>query len=519
MEIGWESVLFLFAFGFIIKKFLIDPEKRIDKLIEDRKKEKQDDESIFEKKEDDFLGTKKAEENPISFLNDIREIEKKIADGKAIKVDAAKALYLMRNSKYHNLILGEDGTVNVQQYFKKTIEIEERAKSLLDDTSKVPALDDPNLLPYYVERVEYFGDNCIRWVYSKNHSEKYGVVSICFDAIGRPIGDPETITKRASGNSKENNSMNDKNNSLMNNFGKELSRIKEIVKDISFDNKLKEVDSKLPETNDDELNELSMIPMPDFDSSDSNSSNDSKDGHEINVNSPISNDLPKSDPRYGEESSTLCVSFIDDFDNSEELISSDDTITEIDEYDDFLNSHFSFDYESFAKFTSYEITKKSVNEIFDKLFDDKNSEKFFIDPDENIFCIHRSFFIETISECISEDRRSAFKKEMKIDGFGDGYSSEKTNTIALSINRQNDVFLTHGQNDPKVLFNLILDVEEVENLYVTGWFLKFKIKGCEQANELRHSDLQIASIKIVADKPKEIARKKKILGDNIKTLF
>ena len=43
------------------------------------------------------------------------------------------------------------------------------------------------------------------------------------------------------------------------------------------------------------------------------------------------------------------------------------------------------DYESFAKFTSYDITKKSVNEIFDKLFDDKNSEKFFIDPDENIF--------------------------------------------------------------------------------------------------------------------------------------
>lgn len=79
--------------------------------------------------------------------------------GEKIKVNAAQALYMMRNAKYHNLIIGEDGMINFKQIEKDASDIDVISaddifeKRMIKNKNKI-ADESQNSLPYYVDKFE-----------------------------------------------------------------------------------------------------------------------------------------------------------------------------------------------------------------------------------------------------------------------------------------------------------------------------------------------------------------------------
>lgn len=191
-----DSVVF-FTLISALGVYVFHEKRKLDNFIETKEKflnsqPKQDD--FLKPKETDFLGAKKALRDPEKFLREVDEIERKMERGEAVKVDAAKALYLIRNAKYHKMVLGEDGTINMKKLEEQQEKLQKIATQILEERScSYPSPGDESTKPYYVETIEKFGDGMVRWIYTEEHFKEHGVKSLCFDKFGRPTGDPHKI--------------------------------------------------------------------------------------------------------------------------------------------------------------------------------------------------------------------------------------------------------------------------------------------------------------------------------------
>ncbi|MDD5716881.1 MAG: hypothetical protein PHW64_03685 [Sulfuricurvum sp.] len=87
--------------------------------------------------------------------------------GEEIKVDAAHALFLIRNSKQHKALIDENGKINIKNFSivdeKNIHELEEhimyfKMPGQENATTEIP-------IPGYVREVENLKDGAVRWVF------------------------------------------------------------------------------------------------------------------------------------------------------------------------------------------------------------------------------------------------------------------------------------------------------------------------------------------------------------------
>lgn len=122
----------------------------------------------------DFYGVNKMDADKEKFMQEVRNKKTKMENGEEISVDAAQAFALIRNSKYNDLIVSENGKINM-----KKILTDEELEIMKNKIQNFKV--DPNAkrvefkVPGYVQKVEDIKDGGVRWVFTKEHAEWCGI--------------------------------------------------------------------------------------------------------------------------------------------------------------------------------------------------------------------------------------------------------------------------------------------------------------------------------------------------------
>ncbi|MDP3443642.1 MAG: hypothetical protein Q8T08_12355, partial [Ignavibacteria bacterium] len=72
-------------------------------------------------------------------------------------------------------------------------------------------------------------------------------------------------------------------------------------------------------------------------------------------------------------------------------------------------------------------------------------------------------------------------------------------------------FLAYGRGQSRVIFNILFELEEIEGVYLCGWYLKMKLTAHDSIAEFIKSNSRGTSISIIAATPKEISARVKML--------
>jgi|GEM_PF-1929223 len=152
----------------------------------------------------DFYGVNKMDSDKEKFMQQVREKKTRMENGEEISVDAAQAFALIRNSKYNDLIVSEDGKINM-----KKIMSEEELEEIRNRIEKFQKNKDEERIefkvPGYVQRVEKLNNGGVRWVFTKAHAEWCGIESVCYDRFDRATPDPDKVVEDGKGKGKKQN--------------------------------------------------------------------------------------------------------------------------------------------------------------------------------------------------------------------------------------------------------------------------------------------------------------------------
>jgi len=186
---------------------VIDVDKEIEKNREERKNIVVDPKTK-KRNVPDFYGVNKLQNDPEGFGKNLLKNQAKLESGEEVAVDAATALYLMRNSKHHDLIVGETGTINMKTLSENVVFDEDHIKKLQDHLmnfqppDRIGSVVTPRTSPGYVKEIQDVKGGGIRWVFEEWHAEECGIKSVCFDQYGRAMPDPDEVSEDNKRNSR-----------------------------------------------------------------------------------------------------------------------------------------------------------------------------------------------------------------------------------------------------------------------------------------------------------------------------
>ncbi len=405
--------------------------------------EAKEEEQKSTKKELDFYGIKKFQSEPEKFLAAAQENQKKLERGEEIAVDAVHALYLIRNSKYHDLIVGENGAINL-----KNINAHEKLQKDADDVLEKIGHKVKFTLPEYVERVEDLADGGVRWVYKKEHAYSCGIESVCYDKNNRAMRCPEALL------CDEQKNKGAKNKNGAKSFVPPAQHTKPV-----------------------------SIPAPDKFQSDidlnfaniMNAENENQDVDEIQKN--ISVDEP-------DLVNILKVESTDGL----PIENADEGLRYID------RESFTLDFKN----------KNLLEKVLQNVFDFKSAQNFiFIEYVNREIFIEKNYFFEAVCAMIQKNSVDKFKVDFLAGKSVEIFDGNLVERFVSNID-VNNIFLAYTQRgQKKVLYNLLLGSEDVEGVGFQGWFFKVDF-SCPYFSTEFFSNMHGASVSVLASDKKSV---------------
>jgi hypothetical protein len=526
------------------------------------------------------------QDDPEGFEKNLLESQRKLERGEEVAVDATTGLYLMRNSKYHDLIVGETGTINMKALSENVVlddEHVERLKSHImnfQPPGREEKLLTPRTTPGYVKEVQDIKTGGVRWVFEDWHAEECGIKSICIDEQGRAMPDPDEAKEdNKKGTRRQQPQTQENNQASLTEVSRKLSRVLEMEEEKRVDAMLA---ASAPIINNHEktestevvpLNKSVLTPavykddiaiieeefaIPDFSLSFENAPIEIEEGidevdeilvekssvNELDILSenlvkPIEKKLPdekhisdamlEADDKIAEEEkiSSDNENILDDEDkniqlNVEDEITPwrDDDFNEEEENLQQANKSDSefFEYEGMDEFLRITAThNRFVEKVFSEVFSKKGVGNIFIDFLENEIMIEKNYFATCVRDICESDTRKKFELDFLTKDSVNIFDGNKLNELVVAMNN-NDYFLKYGRGYSRVIFNLLFEIEDVEGVYVSGWYLKMKLTAHDTIAEFIKSFSRGTSITIIASTPREIEAKIKILK-NVKRTY
>lgn len=487
-------------------KFIIFPKKILEAKIEEREKNI----LVVEKKNDpvyqnDFYGTDKLINDPSGFVKKAIDLKEKLTKGEEISVDAVQAFYLIRNVEHHNLIVGETGTINF-----KTLE-----ESATFDDDKMVELqqriiefekDDANnrvyfQIPEYVQEVLPLKDGGVRWVFKEEHANWCGIKSQCFDKYDRAMPDPDVVLDVDKNKNRERPKENSGQNDQTKDLSRKLTRMIEMEEERRVDEMLRNKKVENTESSDqehiqssilvsseylDEVEELaSEFQIPDFESS-------------------------FDDEEQSLEVETESCAGIDNFDAL-----SEDNLKEDNLKEDNLKLINYNNMEEFCMLLAHE--RKYLVSIFAELFSNKPDGNIFIDFDDSKILIEKNYFVKHLRNFIEKDSVNSFNKDLLAKGAIDIFDGNKVNSIinAIDVDSKFDRF---GRGNSQALWNMLFKVVDVDDIFFSGWFIKFHIDSFDGVENFIAKFARGSSVEIISALPKEIKHQIKLIK-NVKVFY
>lgn len=372
------------AVGILYKKFIIDPEKAIENHLEQKKNEpKKDDET--EKKSEAFFGIDKVKKDPESFLVDIDRLAEKLERGEKVKVNAAEALYMMRNSRYHNLIIGEDGTINFKKIANNTDESEETIKGDIFEERLARKSNEDDEVHNGKEAVETEVKK------SKNDDEVKS----------------QSFTK-----------------------GQGCLLLEEDAEDLDFE----------------ELDE------------------------------EICCDDRQEVPRY-------------------EIVY--------------------VDYKSFM----VECKKPEfVDLVLENVFSEKGCGSVYVDQYSKKIIVEKNYFAKAIRSLMLPEHQKQFDRDFISKVFFNIYDSNRMDELFSSMQKCEKIFDSHGKGGSRFLFNLLIEFVEINQLFLSAWFVRIPFGSNEISDRFVNSGWRIQEIKVIEDDKRRIDGMARRI-ENLKRIF
>jgi hypothetical protein len=526
-------VVVLGILGYLFKVFMLDPEKII-KAYELEKSLNKKTEEEDPKNSVDFFGIKKAKEEPDIFLKDVEELKRKLQRGEKIKVNAGEALYMMRNAKYHNLIIGEDGTINFKQIEKDASDIDVISaddifeKRMIKNKNKI-ADESQNSLPYYVEKIEAITDGGCRWIYHDWHSQACGISSVCFDKYGRSIPDPEKAIEPQKNSPRQNQTSQNKNNgsqdSLIVEIAKQVSKVKDMVQEDRVDRMLnnssiksesKSLDNNIEEVFIDDVEQLEKeFVIPDFKKT-------VQAKKEQSVIEFFDDKENITDDELEEVKETITTEEVEESSDSE-------LAEEVEEYNDDDQDEkegleeeidvYEMAYEDYATFISFEAAQeKFVEHVLGAVLSEGGIGSVYVDYASKKLIIEKNYFGKTISSLMLADHQKMFERDFeppKMDRIFDG---NKIDELLDSMASVCNIFDTHGKAKNKRVFNLLIEFLDINELYLSAWFIRISFDAHTACNEFLNAGFRLQEVQVISDEKREIDKRVRLLGDKCKRI-
>lgn len=506
------------AIAYAFKIYIIDIDKEIERNREERKNIIVDPQTK-KRNVPDFYGVNKLRDDPEGFGKNLLKNQEKLERGEEVAVDAATALYLMRNSKHHDLIVGETGTINMKTLSNNVVFDEDHIKKLQDHLmnfqppQKAGSVVTPRTPPGYVKEIQDVKGGGIRWVFEDWHAEECGIKSVCYDRCGRAMPDPDEVSEDNKKNSRRQQpQLQDNQQGQQIDMNRKLTRLIEMQEESRVDVMLAvggkvsalenalEDEIKSPiksaltphEFKDDIASIEEELAIPDFSLSFKDSLVETETNEEVSLELDVEKFqeelLPKNDAWKD-------ANYIED-EEGEELENPQEEFFEYEDMDRFLKTIA----------TCQDFTEK----VFASVFSKKGVGSIFIDFVEKEIFVEKNYFSRCINEIIDTQERKKFELDFLTKESVEIYDGNKMNELFLAMN-DNDYFLTYGRGQSRVIFNVLFELEEIEGVYLCGWYLKMKLTAHEAIADFIKSYSRGTSISIIASTPKEISARLKML--------
>lgn len=508
-----ETFSYLLVFAFIVYVIIyvvIKPAREIKNLEEKISFEKNSSEITVKKNADDFYGTELMKNNPNAFLQIVAEKKQRLENGESIGVKASEFFYLIRNSDHKDLIVGEDGTINMKDIEsidgilanKEIADLQNRIlnfhPSEREDENKSTGMQ----IPGYVKKVEPIKDGGTRWVFEEWHADECGIKTLCWDRFGRAMLDPDEIkddSKNKPG--KKDSGRGTRSSDEVTDLSKKVSRYMEMVEEARVDAMLAvvpevdAVDAKVefakpstlkPAELKDEIKAIEdEIETPDFmlTLNDDFENNLMKDIANKNLNTPVA-DVVEIDQRRANESQ--------------------------DEDREYFRY---FDKERFFSRTAQQ--KEFIEAAMKSIFSSDGLEYIFVlYPEKQVF-IEKNYFAYAIENLFSEKDRSKYRKDFFVDGSKNIFDGIKINELLGVISEKEKLFLSYGKGSGKMIFNMLFSNSRIKDDYFTGWYVKMSFEAHHCVTDFL--DIGGMPVEVIASEGSEITRRSKILKNVRKT--
>lgn len=513
------------AIAYAYKIYVIDVDKEIERKREEQKNIIVDP-TIKKRNVPDFYGVNKLQNDPEGFGKNLLENQAKLERGEEVAVDAATALYLMRNSKHHDLIVGETGTINMKTLSDNVLFDEDHIKKLQDHLmnfqppERIGSVVTPHTLPGYVDRVQDVKGGGFRWVFKDWHAEECGIKSVCYDQYGRAMPDPDEAPEDNKKNSRRQQPKSQENQQdQQTDINRKLTRLLEMEEEKRVDVMLadstqsfatekkenSETDSapqsvlKPHEYKDDIESIEDELAIPDFSLSFEDEPLETQTHDEVLSNPEVEKIQEESLP-------------VNDTCNDEDYEEGEEG-----EYSENSQGEF-FEYEDMERFLKTTATYQDFSEkVFRSVFSKNGVGHIFIDFLEKEIFVEKNYFARCINALITVDERKKFELDFLTKESVEIFDGMKMNELLLAMNA-NNYFLTYGRGQSRVIFNVLFELEDVEGVYLCGWYLKMKLTAHDSIADFIKSYSRGTSISIIASTPKEISARLKMLK-NVKRTY
>ena len=491
------SLVGIGAIALAFKIFVVDVDKEIERNREARKnivagpKTKK-------RNVPDFYGVNKLQNDPEGFGKNLLKNQAKLERGEEVAVDAATALYLMRNSKHHDLIVGETGTINMKTLSENVVFDEDHIKKLQDHLmnfqppDRIGSVVTPRTSPGYVKEIQDVKGGGIRWVFEEWHAEECGIKSVCFDQYGRAMPDPDEISEDSKKNSRRKEPQSQENQQgKQADINYKLTRLLEMQEE-------KRVDAMLAAG--EKEGALENVP----------------DGE---IKSPIKSALTPHE--YKDDIASIEEELaIPDF-----SLSFEDSLVETETRNEASAEHdvekFQeefFEYEDMDRFLKTTATYQDFTEkVFESVFSKNGVGHIFIDFVEKEIFVEKNYFAGCIRDIFAVEERKKFELDFLTKDSVQIYDGNKMTELILKMN-DNNFFLTYGRGKNRVIFNVLFELEDVNGVFVSGWYVKMKLTAHETIADFIKSNARGTSILTIASTPKEISARLKML-QNVKRTY
>lgn len=482
----WE-LLGVIALAFVVGREILIAHPRRIRLKEQLEKQKTETTASKIKPipKPDFYGIKAAESDPESFKTNVMILQEKLERGEEVPVDAAKAFYLMRNIQHHDLIVGEKGTINMNIIVEDSGGIsfnEDKIKIMSNEIMNFkPNENDAQIvkrksLPQYIRESVPLNCGGVRWVFHDWHAKECGITSLCFDANGRSMPDPDVIIEDKK--NKDRKTQKDDGVSIGKLAG-EISRLSNIVTDIRGEQILEE--SKINNTEADIVDEIKTleekIPVPDF----------------FGTIEEDDLDAQKDFFGFGDEGENLNNK---SFDLSESTIEKNG------------DGKFTIAYESYESFIK-SITGNSVfeNMLFKSIFKNVSSDsKIFIDIAGREILIEKNLLMKNVGTFFSHEDRQKFESDFLSPKSIEIYDVNKTNAFLDTLDA-NNYFVRFGAQKKKLLQKILFASLDHKEQYRVGWYAKATFSSHPLIAIFLEDHSDGRRIEVITSAPKEIESK------------